>query len=295
MVFVWALLAFLFFGGVSEVAAASGGTVGYNTTTKKTVPADLNYQADTVTAGTVTATNRLEALGDGVTEGAVEFWGATSGKANAVQAHPGQTTNINLIFPIAPRPGLWVFLVDQATNLVATNAVIYDSREFRQPARCDGVGGVMITNDYTLAGFGQVTLSGSEGTNANWVEYNWIVPSDFDGSEDPILETWAFATTGTGISSATFHVGMASVTASAEADPTSFSNWIAMTTGTLIGAAAGDIFYIHDQTLTDWGASMTSKQKLKIRIQRDGAGDGNDDGLTTQGLTIRYLKKLTYF
>jgi hypothetical protein len=158
---------------------------------------------------------------------------------------------------------------------------------FAFPMRADMTGAIISTNDPSAAGFAHATFSGSGATNANWVEYDWIVPDDIDTSINLKIARWQIKTAGTSTSAATWSFGMADVADSAPADPTSFSNFVLFQI-TPSSAAANDVFTASSITLTNWSGAITAGHRLKIRVARDGSGDANNDAMTDLWLTISY-------
>lgn len=143
------------------------------------------------------------------------------------------------------------------------------------------------TNDFSLNTYGRVGFTGNSAlTNNNFVEYSCIVPKYLDTASDLIVEYLQFKTSGTQTGAVTFDIGMADIADSSDADPTSFSNWIAMTSGTLTSAAANDIFTISTKTLTSWRSSLTVGHRLKIRMDRN---DTNTDTMNLKNMLISYV------
>lgn len=154
--------------------------------------------------------------------------------------------------------------------------------------RVSGTSATMSTSDTTAQGFGNVSFVGNTATtNSNFIEFSCIVPKWLDTGSDLIVEALRFKTTGTQTTAVNFDIGMADVADSAAADPTSFSNWIAMGSGTLTSPAAGDQFTIKNKTLTSWKSGVTALDGLKIRMDRN---DSNTDAIELKQILISYVE-----
>jgi len=97
--------------------------------------------------------------------------------------------------------------------------------DFPFPFRADGAGAIISTNDASAASFAHATFSGSAATNANWVEYEWIVDDEIDTSVDLKIVYYKVRTSGTSTSATTWSIGMANIADSADGTTTTFSNF----------------------------------------------------------------------
>lgn len=158
------------------------------------------------------------------------------------------------------------------------------------PSFADETGAIINTNNASSALFGHATFSGSGATNANWVIYEWTVPDDFDSSVDLKVARFKYTTEGTSTSSITFNIGMQDMADSADQETISlanFSNWIVMTSSPS-SPAAKDGFTISAQTLTSWKSNLTAGHTVHIMINRDGAGDANNDAVDDKFFVLSY-------
>jgi hypothetical protein len=154
----------------------------------------------------------------------------------------------------------------------------------------DGAGAVIATNDNSALGFGHATFSGSGATNANFVLYDWIVPDDIDTAIDLKIARFQYRTAGTSTNASTWNIGMREAADSAAADSKTlgdYSNYVQFTSAPA-SPAAGDIFTVSAVTLTSWRTSITAGRRLQILLNRDGAGDANNDALAERHLSISY-------
>lgn len=161
-----------------------------------------------------------------------------------------------------------------------------------QVDRASGTSATMATSDSTANGFGRVTFAGNTAaTNSNFIEFSTTVPPWFDNSQDLKVEYLQFKTAGTQTGAVTWDIGMADIADSASADSPAFTNYKAMTSGTLT-SAAGDVFTISAQTLaatvggTTWRSALTAGHRIKIRMDRN---DTNTDAMELLEVMISYV------
>lgn len=161
-------------------------------------------------------------------------------------------------------------------------------QDFVFPARVDGAGTTITTNDYTSGLWGLATSSGSADTNGNYAIYRvGTVPYDLDTSVAMVLKGFAIRVSGTDTDAAQFTIGLWSPASSSAYSPTDFTSlgtFINFDSGTLTSPAANDIFYFSDVTLTGWAAAVTAGRPFIIGIAR--RNGSNDDSVTIVSGTI---------
>jgi hypothetical protein len=166
-----------------------------------------------------------------------------------------------------------------------------DYKDFVYPAKVDGAGATILTNDYTSNVWGLTTHAGTGGTNVNYALYRiGTVPLDLDSAAAMTLKNLAIRVAGTDTASASFSIAYYSPASSAghmPSDYTGLTGFVTFTTGTLTSAAANDIFYLSDATLTGWASGLTAGRPFIIGIARDG-GDSNNDAISVVGGTIQF-------
>lgn len=161
-------------------------------------------------------------------------------------------------------------------------------QDFVFPARVDGTGTTISTNDYTSSLWGLATSSGSADTNGNYAIFRvGTVPYDLDTSVAMVLKGFAIRVSGTDTDAAQFTIGLWSPASSSAHSPTDFTSlgtFINFDSGTLTSPAANDIFYFSDVTLTGWASAVTAGRPLIIGIAR--RNGSNDDSVTIVSGTI---------
>lgn len=308
-------------GGVITNASTSDGLTNYidyyfksnvsitTLTASKYVATDSNNKLVSVDGGvgTVTATGgsltaNAVVLGAGTTDTKVSANITTDGSAKLTLGtlDVGNTTDTTISrssagviavegVPVANTTGSQTL---QSKTIATTGAGGNNTLKIRRTLILDFdrvalTSMIANTNDFSLNTYGRVGFVGNSAlTNNNFVEFSCIIPPYLDTASDLVVEYLQVKTTGTQTGALTFDIGMADVADSADADPTSFSNWIAMTSGTLTSAAANDVFTISSKTLTSWKSSITVGHRLKIRMDRN---DSNTDTVNLKNMLISYV------
>lgn len=145
------------------------------------------------------------------------------------------------------------------------------------PFSCDGVGGILYTNDNTKSYFGQCQFSHSADQSANYCSYYITVPDDFDNTIDWKVARLKFQLGGADTGTHRYVISMSSVADSAAYDG-SLGNAINLDFAGDASGAGGDVETVSGVTLTNWKSNMTAGQLLVIRLARD--GDAAEDAST---------------
>lgn len=165
-----------------------------------------------------------------------------------------------------------------------------DFKDFVYPARVDGVGCVINTNDYSSFLWGLADYSGSADTNGNYGIFRLgTVPYDLDTAIELTLRGVSIRVSGSDADAVEFTIAFWSPASSSGFTPTDFtslSTFINFDSGALSSPAAQDVFYLSDVTLTGWAAGLTAGRPFVIGIaRRDGS---NDDTVSILSGTIAY-------
>ena len=173
--------------------------------------------------------------------------------------------------------------VDSANNIVKLKGYII----LPSPHRVDGTGAV-LQSDTTTAYFGQALLSGTSGTNSNYIEYRLTIPEDIDTAIDLVLERWKFRLGAADTAAHTYNIGMVSVADSASYDSSTIGQWITLSFAGDASGASGDVETISSTTLTSWKSNLTAGQLFVIRLNRNGSSDASTQNSYSGPLVISY-------
>jgi hypothetical protein len=153
-----------------------------------------------------------------------------------------------------------------------------------RPDYGDGAGAIPQTNSYTASGLMHYTFSGSADTNANFVVYEFTVPSDIDTSV-AMTATFAWVSGGTDADDVAFDLSYGQGTAGAAWPPALTSGYVRITT-TPTSPASGDLQKSAATTLTSWAGSMTAGGSMAVKVAR--VNNSNDDTARDVSLVIAY-------
>jgi len=285
---------------VAGIGAGSSGQVFWHDGTRWTNSAANPFQATnsvlTTVAGIGAGASGQLIWHDGTrwTNSAANPFQATNAALTALAANANlyQATNASLtvVAGVATTSLVWDAstntLTQKTFDVAGAGNVLKQTKwaDFVFPHLCDGTGAVISTNDCTSRSWGHATFSGSQETNANWIEYQWAVPADLDASVD-LIATLKVVSGGTDADGLEFRLSMQDVADSADASSTAFVNAIQMQL-TPSSPAANDVFTIGPTTLTGWKSALTVGDLLIIRLAR--YNNSNDDAYTDRILRISY-------
>lgn len=307
---------------VGPSSATNNNLVRFDGTTGKLIQdgaANLDDSGNLTTAGAVSGT-RFQGTG-AVADSDVVLPDDDNSHTFSIQANNTTTTNVRLVAPAAPFAGLVKTSIGSVTNWipdvavegtdyaspVSTNAftnkgydasatgnnlIFTDYKEFVAPFRVDGAGCTIVTNSYTDNTWGLATYAGNADTNGNYALFRvGKVPYDLNVTNALTLRGLGIRTDGTSTTSPSFTIAYYQPAASAASMPTDFtacSGFIISTSVTISSAAANDIFYFDDITLTGWAAALTTGRDLIIAIAR--GDNGNNDALSVTAGSLEFTR-----
>lgn len=159
--------------------------------------------------------------------------------------------------------------------------------QLTHPHLADGTGATLGTTA-TALDYGRPTFSATAAASGNYVEFQFMVPTDIDTAVD-LRAKLKFRLNGTDTGTHRYVLSVASVADSAAA---------AGTVGTAINldfagdasGASGDVETVGWTTLTGWAAALTADQLMVVRLARDGnaAQDGSTASSTALVLALEY-------
>jgi hypothetical protein len=156
----------------------------------------------------------------------------------------------------------------------------------QRPDYGDGTGAIPQTNTFNVSGLMHYTFSGNAETNANWVVYEFVVPSDLDTTV-AVTATFNFLSGGTDADDYVFHLTYAQqAVGAAYVTGTSIATSPIVMTVTPTTAANGDLQSSAATTLTGWAASLTPGTPIQIRVAR--LQNAQDDGARGVSLVFTY-------
>lgn len=277
-------------GTANEITVSNGDGVSGNPTLS--IPTAVTFTGKTVTGGTYSSPSLTTPTIGVATATSVNKWAFTAPTTAATLTAGGDSLTYTMPASSQTIPGLTDSVTLQNKTSATTAAGgnnTFKTRKFLL-LDFDRVGlssNIANTNDPTAVTFNRVSFPGNSAlTNSNFVEYSTTVPIWIDTAQDLKVEALQVKTSGTQTGAVTFDIGMSDIADSADADPTSFSNWVALTSGTLTSSAANDTFTITAKTLTSWKGSLTALHRLKVRLDRN---DTNTDTMTLLTLLISYV------
>lgn len=149
------------------------------------------------------------------------------------------------------------------------------SLKLQFPRKVDGSGCIYSnTNDYTALTFMVPRFSGSAATNVNNCSFAFRVPSDLDTTVD-LTASLHVRLSGADTSASTYTVGMASVSNSADWEPTAI-NFVTLTVPADAGGGSGNVESVNGVTLTSWRSSLVANEWWYVLLQRDGVNDSSN-------------------
>lgn len=252
----------------SDLFLASGGLINF---------ANGNYTL-THASGILTANGALSiGTGNAFTAGTIELGAATDTTISRSAAGIIAVEGVDQVNLSATQT-----LTGKTFDASGTGNVLKFTsyQDFVFPARVDGVGATISTNNYTSSQWGLASYSGTAtDTNANYAIFRvGTVPYDLDTSVAMVLKGLSIRVSGTDTTAAEFSIGLYSPASSSiylPTDFTGFSTFIDFDSGTLTSPVANDIFYLSDVTLTGWAAALTPGRPLLIAIARRNDANAN--------------------
>lgn len=148
-----------------------------------------------------------------------------------------------------------------------------------------------IDTTSTARTYASVKYSGSTDQLANYADYTFIVPSDYNNSVDWILSGLADRLSAADTGKRRYVISLAVVAASASADSPTFGNAINIDmTADASGASADLEKNVSGITLTGWKTAVAAGDVIIIRLARDG-DDGTNDTSTVDSNVLAALIK----
>lgn len=174
--------------------------------------------------------------------------------------------------------------IDATSNIIKMRQYLV----LAAPFNADGSGATIVTNDNTLAYFGQAQFHSNNAAASNWAEYRLTVPEDIDTSVDLKMERFKFRLGGIDTNTLSYVLTQAAVADSASYDSPSLSQSVTLSfTGDASGAS-GDVETISNVTLTNWAGNVTAGRLWVIRLARNGDTDGSTNASYSGPLVISY-------
>jgi len=174
--------------------------------------------------------------------------------------------------------------IDSANNILKMRGYLM----LASPFICDGAGASIVTNNNTLAYFGQALFANAGAASTNWVEYRITVPEDIDTSVDLKLERFKFRLGGADTGAHSYELTQAAVADSASYDSPSLSQSVTLSFAGDASGASGDVETISNVTLTNWAGNVTAGRLWVIRLARNGDSDASTVNSYSGPLVISY-------